>query len=71
MNNQEISDKIKASFENIKAQFRALEKENFGSFYNPIFYEMIRNIYKGEKIDLLEFRYICDEKGGMTPWRTL
>lgn len=60
---QKISNKINKSFNELRYLFNDLEIENFDSYNNPIYYNMLRNIYAGEKsqrqeIELHKFYYI-------------
>lgn len=65
---QEIQSTMQEAFETIKAQFRALESENLGSYHNPIYYDMIRAIHDESekrgpcKLALHDFYYIRNEE---------
>jgi uncharacterized protein YecA (UPF0149 family) len=61
---QKKANAIKKHFNELRFLFGDLEKQNFGSYHNPVYYEMLRQIYDGDgttsqsEIELHKFYYI-------------
>lgn len=54
---------IAKHFNALRDIFGAIESEKLGSFYNPVYYEMLNQIYNGDRqhsdIKLSDFYFIC------------
>lgn len=63
---KEITNKIENSFNELRFLFGDLEKEKLGSYHNPIYYDILRNIHNNKErnggISLSDFHSILKNR---------